>query len=56
MKKIFRYSLGYPLHLEAPETFNEKLNRLKLYGFRIPFSDYIYTNDEDLRDLHFLGA
>ena len=31
LKKIFQYSLGYKLDLDAPKTFNEKLQWLKLY-------------------------
>lgn len=31
MKRIFRKRVGYPLNLEKPRTFNEKLQWLKLY-------------------------
>ena len=34
IKKKFRYTMGYPLNLEAPKTFNEKLQWLKLYDRR----------------------
>lgn len=31
MKRVFRKRVGYPLNLENPRTFNEKLQWLKLY-------------------------
>ena len=31
LTRIFRYSMGYPLDLEHPRTFNEKLQWLKLH-------------------------
>ena len=31
LKKIFLRRVGYPLNLDNPQTFNEKLNWLKLY-------------------------
>lgn len=31
LKKVFLYKLGYPLDLQNPQTFNEKLQWLKLY-------------------------
>ena len=34
LKKIFRARLGYPLNLEDPKTFNEKIQWLKLYDRR----------------------
>ena len=34
IKKKFRYTMGYPLNLEVPKTFNEKLQWLKLYDRR----------------------
>lgn len=32
LKLMFPLSLGYPLNLEDPKTFNEKLQWLKLYN------------------------
>ena len=34
LKILFRGRVGYKLHLKAPQTFNEKLSWLKLYGRR----------------------
>lgn len=31
IKKQFKYTMGYPLNLDAPKTYNEKLQWLKLY-------------------------
>lgn len=31
LKKVFLYKLGYPLNLQNPQTFNEKLQWLKLH-------------------------
>lgn len=32
VKKLFKVKLGYPINLDNPKTFNEKLNCLKLYN------------------------
>lgn len=32
LKKVFQMELGYPLNLDNPQTFNEKLQWLKLYN------------------------
>jgi len=42
LKKLFKARMGYPLNLEDPQTFNEKLQWLKLYD-RKP----IYTSMVD---------
>lgn len=31
IKKVFYKRMGYPLNLDSPQTYNEKLQRLKLY-------------------------
>lgn len=34
LKRLFRYKMGYDLNLDNPQTFNEKLQWLKLYDRR----------------------
>lgn len=34
LKRLFKIRLGYPLNLDDPKTFNEKLNWIKLYDRR----------------------
>ena len=41
LKKKFRYSLGYELNLNNPQTFNEKLQWLKLYDHRPEYTTMV---------------
>ena len=40
LRRIFQSELGYPLNLEDPKTFNEKMQWLKLFGFEPIYTDY----------------
>ena len=41
LKWKFRLHVGYTLNLEHPKTFNEKLQWLKLYGFKPEYTMYV---------------
>lgn len=41
LKKVFQAKFGYPLDLENPKTFNEKLQRLKLYDRKPQYTQLV---------------
>ena len=41
LKLMFRLKMGYPLNLENPQTFNEKLQWLKLYNRRPEYTQMV---------------
>ena len=41
IKLLFRVRMGYKLHLNAPRTFNEKLQWLKLYGNKPEYTNMV---------------
>lgn len=41
LKQLFRLKMGYPLDLENPHTFNEKLQWLKLYNRRPEYTQMV---------------
>ena len=48
LKKRFKFELGYALNLDAPQTFNEKLQWLKLHDrkseYKIMVDKYLAKN------------
>lgn len=38
IKKVFYKRMGYPLNLDSPQTYNEKLQWLKLYDHNPPYT------------------
>jgi len=41
IRRTFKKRLNYDLNLDNPSTFNEKINWLKIYGYRDKYSDYV---------------